>query len=307
MVGAERVHAEAGADAGGAWVHRSGPGHVWGGEAGRAPGRRREAFRRGPEEHAGGQGPVLAARDLLARHETVDAGKIGAIGYCFGGGIVLEMARAGVDLSAVASFHGSLGTASPAKAGKIKARVLVLNGAADPLVTPEHIEKFKKEMKAAGTALRFVSYPGAKHAFTNPDADAVGEKFKLPIAYNAEADKKSWEEMKAFFEASSGDEASVFGQGTYVLSCLDVRLWIVVVFQKPPSGDICLFQRQDCEPISRVMDKVLKTGVPAGSSEEGKTSQDRAGGAGRQAQEPCPASGIPDRRSPSHRACGLVV
>lgn len=143
-----------------------------------------------------------AARDLLARHETVEAGKIAAIGYCFGGGIVLEMARAGVDLSGVASFHGSLGTASPAKAGKIKARVLVLNGAADPLVTPEHIEKFKKEMSAARADLRFVSYPGAKHAFTNPDA--VGEKFKLPIAYNAEADKKSWEEMKAFFRSIFG-------------------------------------------------------------------------------------------------------
>ncbi|OGW61223.1 MAG: dienelactone hydrolase [Nitrospirae bacterium RBG_16_64_22] len=140
-----------------------------------------------------------AALELLAKHQSVDSKKIAAIGYCFGGGIVLEMARSGVDLAGVVSFHGSLGTASPARPGAVKAKVLVLNGAADPLVTPEQIEKFKKEMAAARADLKFVSYHGAKHAFTNPDADVIGEKFNMPVAFNAEADKKSWEEMRVFF------------------------------------------------------------------------------------------------------------
>ncbi|MBI1864361.1 MAG: dienelactone hydrolase family protein [Nitrospirae bacterium] len=81
----------------------------------------------------------------------------------------------------------------------MKAKVLVLNGADDPLVTKEQIAEFDKEMKAAGADYKFLSYPGAKHSFTNPDADAAGRKFNLPLAYNPEADKKSWEEMQTFF------------------------------------------------------------------------------------------------------------
>lgn len=140
-----------------------------------------------------------AAMKMLHAHASTDPGKTAAIGYCFGGGIVLEMARRGVDLDAVASFHGSLGTKAPAQAGKIKARLLIANGADDPFVKPEQIAAFKAEMDEAGVTYQFVNYAGAKHAFTNPDADANGAKFNLPLQYNAEADKASWAKMRELF------------------------------------------------------------------------------------------------------------
>jgi len=142
----------------------------------------------------------LAAREVLMKQASVDDTKIAAIGYCFGGGMVLEMARAGMDLDGVASFHGSLGTSTPAEPGKVKTHVLVLNGADDPFVKPESIDAFKKEMEAAGVDYQFINYPGARHAFTNPGADANGKKFNLPLAYNAEADKQSWAELQKFLE-----------------------------------------------------------------------------------------------------------
>ena len=142
----------------------------------------------------------LAALELLQKHPTVDPTHTAAIGYCFGGGIVLEMARAGVDLDGVVSFHGGLTTANPARPGVVKARVLVLNGADDPFVKPEDITAFKQEMDAAGVSYRFVNYPGAKHSFTNPDADSFGQRFGLPLAYSAEADAQSWKEMQKFFD-----------------------------------------------------------------------------------------------------------
>lgn len=142
----------------------------------------------------------LAARKVLSEHPLTDPNRIGAIGYCFGGGIVLEMARMGVDLKGVASFHGSLGTANPAKKGMVKAKVLVLNGAADPYTKPEQIVAFKKEMSDAGVDYRFIDYPNAKHAFTNPAATENGKKFGAPLEYNKSADRKSWKEMKKFFK-----------------------------------------------------------------------------------------------------------
>jgi len=141
-----------------------------------------------------------AALDLLKKHPQIDPSRIGAIGYCFGGGIVLQMARDGMDLKGVASFHGSLATGEPAKAGSIKARILVLTGEEDPMTPPEQIAAFNREMKTAGAISRVIVYPGAEHSFTNPDADRFGEKFDLPLSYNAEADRKSWEEMKDFFQ-----------------------------------------------------------------------------------------------------------
>ncbi|MCK4864567.1 MAG: dienelactone hydrolase family protein [Gammaproteobacteria bacterium] len=142
----------------------------------------------------------MAAYNLLQKQDNVEKDKMAAIGYCFGGGIVLEMARRGVDLDAVVSFHGSLGTKEKAIKGKVKAKVLVLNGKADPFVKAESIASFKKEMTAAGVNFKFISYPGAKHAFTNPGADKFGKKFKIPLAYNADADKKSWAAMKQLLE-----------------------------------------------------------------------------------------------------------
>lgn len=141
-----------------------------------------------------------AAKKLLSEHKTTDGSRIAAIGYCFGGGIVLEMARRGMDLDAVVSFHGSLGTQSPAQPGKVKAKMLVCNGEADPFVKPEQITAFKQEMKNANVDFEFKSYPDAKHAFTNPAATENGKKFELPLAYNEAADKQSWEDMKAFLK-----------------------------------------------------------------------------------------------------------
>jgi dienelactone hydrolase len=139
-----------------------------------------------------------AAMKVLKDHDTVLNTRIAAIGYCFGGGVVLEMARQGERLKGVVSFHGSLGTQHPAKKGKVRAKVLVLNGEADPFTTPEQIAAFKQEMEQAGANYQFISYPGAKHAFTNPAADYLGKKFELPLAYNKEADEASWKEMKRF-------------------------------------------------------------------------------------------------------------
>jgi dienelactone hydrolase len=141
-----------------------------------------------------------AAQQVLKKHPTVDGNNIAAIGYCFGGAIVLEMVRQGEPLKGVVSFHGSLNTEQPAKAGRLKARMLVLTGEADPFVPAEQVEAFKKEMDAAKASYKLIAYPGAKHAFTSKGADALGEKFKLPLAYNADADQKSWAEMQAFFK-----------------------------------------------------------------------------------------------------------
>jgi dienelactone hydrolase len=139
-----------------------------------------------------------AGMQLLRKQETVDANEIAAFGYCFGGGVVLNMARMGEDLKGVASFHGGLGTDHPAQPGKIKARIISFSGEADPVIGADKVAAFRKEMESAGANYRVVTYPGAKHAFTNPDADELGKKFNMPIAYNAEADKDSWVQAKVF-------------------------------------------------------------------------------------------------------------
>lgn len=148
----------------------------------------------------GAKARFTAALAVLKKHKTTDTTRIAAIGYCFGGGVVLHMARFGFDLKGVVSFHGSLGAQTPAQAGKVKAAVLVCNGAADPFVTAEQITVFKKEMTDAKVDFQFIDYPDAKHSFTNPDADAFGKKFNMPLAYNAAADKKSWADTQQFFK-----------------------------------------------------------------------------------------------------------
>jgi dienelactone hydrolase len=142
----------------------------------------------------------VAALNLLKKNPHTDSSRIGAIGYCFGGGVVLGMARMGVDLKGVVSFHGSLGAGAPAKPGSVKGSILVCNGGADPFVTAEQIDAFKKEMADAKVDYKFVSYPGAVHAFTNPESDANGKKFNIPLAYNKAADTQSWAEMQGFFK-----------------------------------------------------------------------------------------------------------
>jgi dienelactone hydrolase len=137
----------------------------------------------------------------VARLKTlgvVDTANIGAIGYCFGGGILLNVARMGDDLKGVVSFHGSL-IGTPARKDLLKAQILVCHGNADQFVSAKDVAEFKKQMDSIGAVYKFVGYDSATHAFTNPASTANGQKFHMPIAYNAKADTASWNEMKTFF------------------------------------------------------------------------------------------------------------
>src|SRR5262249_41891977 len=140
-----------------------------------------------------------AAREQLAKHPTVDPTRIAAVGYCFGGAVVLNTARAGADLAGVVGFHASLGLNTPAPApGTVKAKILVLNGADDPFVKREQYTKFKSELDEAKADYKVIEYPGAVHAFTNPEATALGEKFNLPLRYDAKANEQSKAEASKF-------------------------------------------------------------------------------------------------------------
>jgi dienelactone hydrolase len=144
-----------------------------------------------------------AARDQLARQASVDPQRIGAVGYCFGGAVVLNMARAGADLGAVAGFHASLGLNTPAPAsGAVKAKVLVLNGADDPFVKREQYDALKRDFDAAKADYRIIEYPGAVHAFTNPEATELGKKFNLPLRYDAKVDQEAKAEAAKFLAAA---------------------------------------------------------------------------------------------------------
>ncbi len=133
-----------------------------------------------------------AALELLKQQKDVDADNIGAIGYCFGGSVVLNMARIGEPLKVVESFHGGLKTTHPAEPGVVKARIASFTGEADPFIPAEQVAAFRQEMDKAGVNYQVVTYPGVLHSFTSPDADKFAKEFKLPMAYNAEADKDSW-------------------------------------------------------------------------------------------------------------------
>ncbi|MFL1526404.1 dienelactone hydrolase family protein [Pseudomonas sp. O230] len=143
-----------------------------------------------------------AGLDLLKKQPQTDPEKIAAIGYCFGGGVVLNAARQGLPLAGVVSFHGALATKTPATPGSVKAKILVEHGALDSMVTAENVAAFKSEMDKAGADYRFVSLEGAKHGFSNPDADRLshGDHGGPDIGYNKAADEKSWADMQAFFK-----------------------------------------------------------------------------------------------------------
>lgn len=147
---------------------------------------------------------MMAALEILQKDARTEPSKIAAIGYCFGGTGVLELARAGAPVSGVVSFHGGLDSAEgfTAKAGVKMPRILVLHGAADPYAPAAQVAAFKKEMADAGADMEFIAYPGAVHAFTQPQA---GDDPSKGAAYNAEADRLSWDAMKAFF-------AKIFGK-----------------------------------------------------------------------------------------------
>ncbi|HEX2683335.1 MAG TPA: dienelactone hydrolase family protein [Ferruginibacter sp.] len=139
-----------------------------------------------------------AAVSKLKEYKEVDTANMAGIGYCFGGGVLLNIARMGEGLKGVVSFHGSL-VGTPANKDLLKSKILVCHGADDKFVPETEVAEFKKQMDSIGAAYTFRSYPGATHAFTNPDATAIGQKYNIPIAYNAAADTASWNEMKTFF------------------------------------------------------------------------------------------------------------
>lgn len=145
---------------------------------------------------------VLAGLAALRRQPQTDTVRVAAIGYCFGGTAVLELARSGADVRGVVSFHGGLDTPLPAVVKEVWAKVLVLHGADDPFVPPAQVAAFQEEMRAAGVDWQMVYYSGAVHSFTNPEA---GNDPKKGAAYNERADRRSWEAMKLFF-------AEIFGR-----------------------------------------------------------------------------------------------
>lgn len=126
-----------------------------------------------------------------------DTSQTAAIGYCFGGSMVLNYGKMGAPVDGVVSFHGGLEGVPPQKG--VKAQFLICHGGADSFVPQAQVDAFKKSMDSAGIAYTFKVYEGATHAFTNPNATEVGKKFNMPIRYNAAADSASWNDMKAFF------------------------------------------------------------------------------------------------------------
>ena len=143
---------------------------------------------------------LAAAMAILNQQDVTDSSKTAAIGYCFGGAMVLHLARIGTDIDGVVSFHGSLGTKTPAAKNTVKASVLVLHGADDAFIPQEQVDAFKAEMKDAEVEYEFIAYPNVKHSFTNPEADQFSEKFNLSaLKYDQHADEDSWNRMLNFF------------------------------------------------------------------------------------------------------------
>jgi dienelactone hydrolase len=145
-----------------------------------------------------GEECFTAGYELLKSQRAADAGRIAAIGYCFGGAVVLHAARRGLLLRGVVSFHGALGSFHKPSPGSVAAKILVCHGADDSLVPDADVAAFKQEMEQAKADYRFMTYAKALHGFTNPDADANGRKYGIPLAYNAEADRQSWQDMREF-------------------------------------------------------------------------------------------------------------
>ena len=145
---------------------------------------------------------ISAALETVKKQKHVDPSKVAAIGYCFGGTTVLELARSGADLAGVVSFHGGLDTTMTAES-KPKAKILILHGAVDPFVPPAQVQGFLDEMNKTGADYQFVAYAGAVHSFTNPKADELN----LPGArYHKPTDERSWEQMRLFFNEIFGKE-----------------------------------------------------------------------------------------------------
>jgi len=144
------------------------------------------------DDMEGTRARFMAALDFLKAHETVDASRSGAIGYCFGGGVVTHMARMGASLDLTGSFHGAVGLAAMDGPDQIDCRIMVYNGEADVLIDDEQISGFKAQMEKTGANYDLIQLPGALHGFSNPMATANGQKYGLPLAYNELADESSW-------------------------------------------------------------------------------------------------------------------
>jgi dienelactone hydrolase len=140
---------------------------------------------------------IDAALAKAGEYPQADVGNAAAIGYCYGGYVVLNSAKLGSELKGVVNFHGNL-SGAPVDKNKLKAAVLVCHGAADSLVPSAEVAAFRKSMDSIGANYQFNAYPGAKHAFTNPGATETGQRLKMPVEYNAAADSSSWNEMKSF-------------------------------------------------------------------------------------------------------------
>jgi dienelactone hydrolase len=138
-----------------------------------------------------------AALNKIKEYKQTDVNYIAAIGYCFGGSVVLNSAKLGGDLKGVVSFHGGL-AGVPARKELLKSSILVCHGEADKFVSDQDVESFKHAMDSIGADFTFKSYANATHAFTNPNATNVGKQFNMPIEYNAAADKASWNDMQIF-------------------------------------------------------------------------------------------------------------
>ncbi|MFZ0449267.1 MAG: dienelactone hydrolase family protein [Desulfatiglandaceae bacterium] len=140
---------------------------------------------------------ALAGLDVLKRQPGTDSSRIAAIGYCFGGSTVQQLAYSGADIRGIVSFHGSLIPPTPSEAGQTKAKILICHGAADPFVKPELVQKYIAAMNASQIDWQMVIFGHAKHSFTNPGAD----KYGMPqLSYNRQADLRSWEYMRLFFK-----------------------------------------------------------------------------------------------------------
>lgn len=152
------------------------------------------------DDMEGTRARFMAALDALKAHPGVDGSRTGAIGYCFGGGVVTHMARMGAALNVTGSFHGAVGLAAVDGPDQIDCRIMVYNGEADVLIDDDQISGFKAEMAKTGAHYEFIQLPGALHGFSNPMATTNGQKYGLPLAYNALADESSWAHLLLTFE-----------------------------------------------------------------------------------------------------------
>ncbi len=145
-----------------------------------------------------GKSRLDAALNKIREYPQTDKSNIAAIGYCFGGAMVLNAAKMGTDLKGIVSFHGGLSIAVPADKNLLSAKILICHGASDKFVSQKDVDAFRHQLDSIGAKYTFIVYPNATHAFTNPDATKIGKEFNMPIEYNPEANKNSWNDMKKF-------------------------------------------------------------------------------------------------------------